>query len=105
MRLERVHLPCKSNIMCYIFKDDTAGRQDRLQGAIGIDRHGKKYAIEIKRSLAPTVSKGFYLGCEDIGATQRFIVYPGKERFPTSENTTVMPLADMMNELLGLKNN
>jgi hypothetical protein len=59
----------------------------------------KKYAIEIKRSLSPALSKGFYLGCEDVGATQRFIVYPGKERFPTSGDTIVMPLIDMMNEL------
>jgi len=40
----------------------------------------KKYAIEIKRSMTPSLSKGFHLGCEDIEATHRFIVYPGKER-------------------------
>lgn len=59
----------------------------------------KKYAIEIKRSLSPVASKGFYLGCEDIGVTQRVIVYPGKEHFPTSGETIVMPLIAMMNEL------
>lgn len=59
----------------------------------------EKYAIEIKRSLAPTVSKGFHLGCDDIGATKRFVIYPGKERFPTSYGVTVLPLVDMMDEL------
>ncbi|WP_375443724.1 ATP-binding protein [uncultured Fibrella sp.] len=57
------------------------------------------YAIEIKRSLAPTLSKGFYLGCEDIGATRRFVVYPGTERYPIANAVTAISLAEMMQEL------
>ncbi|TKC60346.1 ATP-binding protein [Pedobacter hiemivivus] len=56
----------------------------------------KIYAIEIKRSMTPTVSKGFYHGCEDIGATKRFIVYPGREHFPTSKDATVISLTGIM---------
>jgi predicted AAA+ superfamily ATPase len=63
----------------------------------------KKYAIEIKRSMSPSLSKGFHLGCEDIKATQRFIVYPGKERFPVTKEVSAISLPDMMNELRGLK--
>jgi len=63
----------------------------------------ERYAIEIKRSLAPTVSKGFHLGCEDIAATKRFLIYPGKERFPTTYDVFVLPLADMMDELRNMK--
>ncbi|GAB3028158.1 ATP-binding protein [Niabella terrae] len=63
----------------------------------------ERYAIEIKRSLAPSVSKGFHLGCEDIAATRRFLVYPGKERFPTTHDITVLPLADLMDELRNTK--
>jgi uncharacterized protein len=59
----------------------------------------ERYAIEIKRSQAPSVSKGFHLGCEDIKATKRFIVYPGKERFPATKEITAIPILDMMNEL------
>lgn len=59
----------------------------------------KKYAIEIKRSLSPTVSKGFHLGCKDIQATKKFIVYPGKEKFPMANDINVMPLLDMVHEL------
>ena len=65
-----------------------------------IEKNSKeRYAIEIKRSQAPSVSKGFHLGCEDIGATKRFIVYPGKERFPVTKEITAIPILDMMNEL------
>lgn len=59
----------------------------------------KKYAIEIKRSLSPTVSKGFHFGYQDVGATHRFIVYPGKERFPVTKEVTAIPLIDMMDEI------
>ncbi|TAE34039.1 MAG: ATP-binding protein [Cytophagales bacterium] len=58
-----------------------------------------RIAIEIKRSSAPTLSKGFYIGCEDIGATKRFLVYPGHECYPIANGVTVMPLAAMMREL------
>lgn len=60
----------------------------------------QRIAIEIKRSLAPSVSKGFHLGCEDIKATHRYIVYPGAEKYPISNGVIVMPLVDMMAELL-----
>jgi predicted AAA+ superfamily ATPase len=63
----------------------------------------KKYAIEIKRSFTPKLSKGFYLGCEDIAATHRFIVYPGKERFPVGKDVTAIPLLEMMDELRKIK--
>lgn len=55
-----------------------------------------RYAIEIKRAMAPTVSKGFYLGCEDIKAGKRFIVYPGSSSFPSSNGIMVVSLTEMM---------
>jgi predicted AAA+ superfamily ATPase len=65
-----------------------------------IEYNSKKiYAIEIKRSLTPSLSKGFYLGCDDIKASHRFIVYPGKERFPLSKDVNAIPLAEMITEL------
>jgi predicted AAA+ superfamily ATPase len=63
----------------------------------------KRIAIEIKRSMAPVLSKGFYLGCEDIKATQRFIVYPGSDRYPATTDVTVLSLIDMMKELRSAK--
>ena len=58
-----------------------------------------RVALEIKRSLAPSVSKGFHVGCEDLHATRRYIVYPGTERYPVSNGVIMMPLVDMMTEL------
>lgn len=59
----------------------------------------QRYAIEIKRSQAPSVSKGFYLGCEDLKATKQFVVYSGTERFPISKSVTAVSLLEMMNEI------
>lgn len=64
-----------------------------------------KYALEIKRSMTPSVSKGFHLGCEDIEATHRFIVYPGNERFFVTKGVTAISVSDMMNELKSLSSN
>lgn len=61
---------------------------------------GTKWAIEIKRNSSPYVSKGFYVGCEDIKAEKRFVVYSGKDKFPMNEGVTAIPLPDLMQELL-----
>ena len=54
------------------------------------------WAIEIKRSLSPTVEKGFYYACDDVQATHRWIIYPGTERFPLSHQAEVISLGDLM---------
>lgn len=56
----------------------------------------KIWAIEIKRSLAPTLGKGFYSACEDIGATDKFVIYPGTERYPLSDNAEVVGLVEFL---------
>lgn len=55
-----------------------------------------RIAIEIKRSASPGVSKGFHIGCEDIKATHKYVVYPGNDKFPLGDNITVVPLKEMM---------
>jgi predicted AAA+ superfamily ATPase len=59
-------------------------------------------AIEIKRTLAPVIGKGFRQACADLDAAARYIVYPGKARFPLDKNTEAVPLADLMDEIARL---
>jgi predicted AAA+ superfamily ATPase len=61
---------------------------------------GAKWAIEIKRSSAPSISKGFYSACEDIKPNRRFVVYSGLESFPMGEGITAISLPNLMQELL-----
>lgn len=60
---------------------------------------GSPLAIEIKRSAAPTISKGFRIGCEDIGATQRWVVHAGPSRFPIDHETVAVPLPGLATAL------
>ena len=56
-------------------------------------------AIEIKRSLAPALSKGFDIACADLHIDQRYVVYPGAERFPMRNGTQAIGLAQLMDLL------
>ena len=59
----------------------------------------RRWAVEIKKSLTPTLGKGFHLGSEDINATQRWVVYSGVETYPLNSNTTAIPAIDLMAKL------
>jgi len=54
------------------------------------------WAIEVKRSSAPQVSKGFYVACEDIKATNKFVIYSGTERYPMSNHTEAIGLTGFL---------
>ena len=53
------------------------------------------WAIEIKRSASPRLDRGFHLACEDIGPARRFVVYPGRERFPLPGGTEAIDLVTL----------
>lgn len=56
---------------------------------------GTLWAVEIKRSSAPRVERGFHIACEDLKPTKRFVVYPGNERFPLNADTDAIGLSDL----------
>ncbi|MDQ6982191.1 MAG: ATP-binding protein [Mariprofundus sp.] len=53
------------------------------------------WAIEIKRSLTPKVDRGFHSACADLTPAKKFIVYPGVERYPASDDIEVISLTDL----------
>jgi uncharacterized protein len=50
-------------------------------------------AIEIKYSLTPKVSQGFWNALTDIQCNKAYIVYPGKDSYLMKKNLEVIPLA------------
>jgi len=66
-------------------------------------RGGQLWAIEIKRSLAPKVERGFHQACADLAPDRRIVVYPGQDRYPLREGIEVMSLANAGNALLQLR--
>ena len=62
-----------------------------------IERGGQPWmAIEIKRSTAPTLSKGFDIACADLHIEQRYVVYPGTERFAMRHGAQAIGLVALM---------
>ena len=61
-----------------------------------------RIAVEIKRSLSPALSKGFHIGCDDMAATHRLLIYPGTERYPLGHGVDVWPLNEAMREVARL---
>jgi len=65
-----------------------------------LERGGQPWmAIEIKRSTAPSLSKGFDVACNSLGISQRFVVYPGTERFPMRHGAQAIGLVELMQVL------
>lgn len=57
-----------------------------------ISPSGKKICIEIKFSIAPVISKGFFQCIEDLKPDHAYILTPGGERFDRSNGLRVCPL-------------
>ena len=60
------------------------------------------WAIEVKRSSAPKVERGFHSACADLKPHKRFFVYAGIERFPLDKTTDaigIVELAEMLQKL------
>lgn len=57
------------------------------------------WAIEVKRSSAPKIERGFHSACADLKPHKRFFVYAGIERFPLDKTTDaigIVELAEML---------
>lgn len=53
-------------------------------------RSGETWVVEIKRSSAPTVSKGFYIAALDVKATRKLLVAPVDNPYPMRDGVEVM---------------
>jgi predicted AAA+ superfamily ATPase len=53
-------------------------------------RSGETWVVEIKRSSAPTLSKGFYIAANDVNATRKLLVAPVDSPYPMRDGVEVM---------------
>ena len=60
----------------------------------------ERWAIEIKRSSSPSLSKGFHIACEDIKAARKYVVYSGEDTFSMGQDVRAIALYDLMKVLL-----
>jgi predicted AAA+ superfamily ATPase len=57
------------------------------------------WAIEIKKSTAPKLGRGFFEACNDIKATHKFIVNANNESYPLNNGVEVIGLLDFLEML------
>ena len=62
----------------------------------------RRWAIEIKRGLAPRIGKGFRIALEDVRPDRAFVVYGGDDRYPVRGGVEVIGLRELALELAAL---
>jgi uncharacterized protein len=55
-----------------------------------IEHQGRLVGVEAKLSSAPTVTKGFWQACEDVGVHEAWVVAPVREGWPIGESARVV---------------
>lgn len=59
----------------------------------------ERWAVEVKHSTAPKVSKGFYSACEDIHPSRKILIHSGEDSYPLKEGIEAMSLTTLMKEI------
>jgi uncharacterized protein len=60
---------------------------------------GERWAVEIKRSVAARVEKGFHLARADLEPDRSFVVYAGEERYPLGQGIEAVGLRALADDL------
>jgi predicted AAA+ superfamily ATPase len=60
---------------------------------------GALWAIEVKRSLAPRVGRGFHSALDDLAPARRFVVHPGRDRWPLGADVEAIGLGALCDEV------
>jgi len=89
-------LSCCSKTVRPSFYRTSGGAEIDLILEIG---SAERWAIEVKHSTAPKVSKGFYSACEDIQPHRKILIHSGEDSFPLKEGIEAMGLPTLMKEL------
>ena len=97
--IENLILAAGSRRAPYFYRTHAGAEIDLL-----LEKGGSpEIAIEIKRSMAPSPEKGFAMACDDLGITQRYVVYPGVESFALRHGAQAIGL-QALSEMLSAEN-
>lgn len=85
----------QTEIQTYFYRTSSGNEIDLV-----LDIPGRGiWAVEVKRTLSPGLSKGLRVACKDIASAKNIIIYPGTETYSVGEKTQVSSLLDFMQEL------
>jgi uncharacterized protein len=75
--------------------------EDGAEVDLVFERGGSvEMAVEIKRTTAPSVSRGFRSGLDTLRPDHAYLVHAGREIWPMDGGVTAIPLGDLMDRLL-----
>ncbi|MEY3242004.1 MAG: hypothetical protein RIR11_3443 [Bacteroidota bacterium] len=80
----------------YYYRTQNGAEVDLLM----ITPNGKMVCIEIKFSVAPNISKGFYQSVEDLQPDFKYVIIPSGERFDRDGGLRICPLNIFLEEEL-----
>ncbi len=63
--------------------------------------HQQRWAVETKRSSAPSLSRGFQVASDDLQVHERFVVHSGKDNFPLPNGVLACTLQHLQMRLTG----
>lgn len=81
------------NYVKYSYYRTGAGAEIDLVLEVG---NAEIWAIEIKQSSNPRVTKGFHSACEDLAPTRKYVIYNGTETYPLPEHVMAIGLKSML---------
>lgn len=94
--IENILSVAPSGVQSFYYRTQAGAELDLI-----LEFSGKeKWAIEIKRSSSPMVSKGFHIACDDINPQKRYVVYSGADQFSLGNGVTAISLPDLMQEVV-----
>lgn len=82
----------KSKYKYYFFRTNAGAEIDLI-----LKRAGKLIAVEIKLSLSPGLSKGFWIAYHDLQCAKGYVIYPGDQTYPISKDITALPVSKLDN--------
>lgn len=65
-----------------------------------VESDGRRIGIEAKLSSAPTVTRGFWQACEDVGVDEAWVVAPVREGWPIGDRARVVPPLELPIDVL-----
>lgn len=77
----------------------------RTSGGAEVDlvlqfNHNELWAIEVKRTSAPSIRRGFDEALKDLTPERAFVVYSGTETYPLRHDVTAISIPDLINEIM-----
>jgi uncharacterized protein len=91
--VEQVLSAVRSNTLAYFYRTSAGAEIDLVLQSPGGE---SLIAVEVKFSLDPRPTKGFWSALDDLQPARSFVVYPGTEFYPLGANVWALPASQIV---------